>query len=421
MNFSKKILSNGVRLISIPMPASPTVTVMVLVEAGSKYETKDRNGISHFLEHFVFKGTTRRPKTADISRELDSLGAQYNAFTSQEFTGYYAKAHKDKTEKILDIVADMYLDPTLPEIELEKEKGVVIQEIKMYEDEPSRNVQDLFMELMYGDQPTGRNIAGTEETVKSFSREDLLLYRSELYVGEATTIIVSGGFDEAVVDHVEKIFSVLPKPKKFEKPKVIESQVSPKILIKEKETDQTHLVLGVRAFSVFDPQAPILRVLCAVLGAGMSSRLFTKLRDELGLCYYVSASPDLYTDHGIFQVSVGADTKKVPETIKAVMEELKRLKSELVSEEELRKTKDFLVGNLYLSLESSDELAQFIGMQEVLRKPIKLAEQVSKEIEMVTPEQIKALAQKLFIDQSLNLAIIGPFKDNSPFLDVLKF
>ncbi|MDO8664105.1 MAG: pitrilysin family protein, partial [Candidatus Liptonbacteria bacterium] len=160
MNFSKKVLPNGARLISIPMPASPTVTVMILVEAGSKYETKKLNGISHFLEHFVFKGTERRPKTSDLSRELDALGAQYNAFTSQEFTGYYAKAHKDKAEKILDIVSDMYLNPTLPEAELEREKGVIIQEIHMYEDEPMKHVQDIFMELLYADQPVGWNIAG---------------------------------------------------------------------------------------------------------------------------------------------------------------------------------------------------------------------------------------------------------------------
>ncbi len=403
------------------MPASPTTTVMVLVEAGSKYETAKTNGLSHFLEHFVFKGTARRPKPADLSRELDSLGAQYNAFTGQEFTGYYAKAHKDKTEKILDIVSDMYLNPTLPESELEKEKGVIIQEIHMYEDEPMRNVQDLFMELLHGDQPAGWNIAGTPSTVASFTREDIVKYRANHYVPEATTVVISGGFDEKTLFQLENIFKNIRATPKSEKVPVKESQNAPAILLKHKETDQTHVVLGVRAFGIFDPRARVLRVLSVVLGGGMSSRLFVRLRDELGLCYYVSASPDLYTDHGAFQVAVGADTTKVSAAIEAVLVELKKLVIELVPEGELRKAKDFLIGNLYLGLESSDELAQFYGMQEIVRKPIKSAEQVVTEIEAVTALDIQNVSRDLFKDTGLNLAIIGPFKDDKQFLSILKF
>ncbi len=419
MEYKKKILPNGVRLISILMPESPTTTVMVLVEAGSKYETKQVNGISHFLEHFVFKGTSKRPKPVDLSRELDALGAQYNAFTSQEFTGYYAKAHKDKTEKILDIVSDMYLDPILPEAELEKEKGVVIQEIQMYKDEPARHVQDLFMELLYGDQPAGWGIAGTPETVASFSRSDLAEYRRTHYVGEATTVIISGKFDVTFLSKIETLFQKLSDAKKSEKVSVTESQKTPAILVSHKETDQTHVVLGVRAFSALDPRAPTLKVLCSVLGGGMSSRLFVKLRDELGLCYYVSASPDLYTDHGTFQVAVGADTKKVSLAIRAVMEELKKMATDPVPETELRKVKDFLIGNLYLSLESSDELAQFYGIQEILRKPLKNEEQIAEEIEKITSEDVKRLAEQIFITQNLNCALIGPYKDKEEFLPLL--
>lgn len=421
MNFSKKVLPNGARLISIQMPESPTTTVMILVEAGSKYETKEINGLSHFLEHFVFKGTARRPKPVDLSRELDSLGAQYNAFTSQEFTGYYAKAHKDKTEKILDIISDMYLNPILPVAELEKEKGVIIQEIHMYEDEPARHVQDLFLELLYADQPAGWNIAGATETVAKFTRDSLVDYHRSHYVGEATTIVISGGFQTKVLSQIEKLFQKLSDAKKPEKEPVTDLQEAPRVLVRHKETDQTHVVLGVRTFDIFDPRAPVLKVLSAILGSGMSSRLFVKLRDELGLCYYVSASADLYTDHGLFQVSVGADTKKVSAAIEAMLSEMRRLADEPPPLSELCKTKDFLIGNLYLGLESSDELAQFYGVQEILRKPIKNPEAMVKEIEAVTAEDVKNLARQIFKNDILNLALIGPFKDEKQFQSILKF
>jgi len=419
MNFNKKFLPNGLRLITIPMPESPTATAMILVEAGSKYETKKLSGISHFLEHFVFKGTARRPETSDLSRELDSLGAQYNAFTSQEFTGYFAKAHRDKAEKILDIVSDMYLNPLLPEAELEKEKGVIIQEIHMYEDEPMRHVQDLFLELLYEGQPAGWNIAGTPESVARFTRKEVADYREKHYVAEATTVIMAGGFNNALISNIENIFKGLSDAKKPEKAKVEEAQKTPKVLLKHKETDQTHIVLGVRTFNTFSPQAPALKVLSAILGGGMSSRLFQKLRDELGLCYYVSAMPDLYTDHGLFQVAAGVDTKKAYLAIEVVLEELRRLVLEPPPPAELRKAKDHLSGNLYLGLESSDELAQFFGSQEVLRKPLKSPEQIVQEIEAVTALDVKNLARQIFHAPSLNLALIGPFKNQKLFLPLL--
>ena len=422
MNYQKKILQNGVRFITIPMPASPTATIMVLVEAGSKYETKKVNGVSHFLEHFLFKGTARRPKPSDISRELDALGAQYNAFTSQESTGYFAKAHKDKIEKITDIVADMYLNPSLPAGELEKEKGVIIQEINMYEDEPMRHVQDVFMELLYGDAPAGWNVAGTKESVAGLTVGNIAEYRRMHYVAEATTVVVSGAFDEAAMEkYVRKVFENIPATKKPEKAAVVEEQKSPAILIAKKETDQAHLVLGVRAFGVFDSRVPALRLLATILGGGMSSRLFVKLREELGLCYYVSASPDFYTDHGVFQIAAGVDTARVSAAMEAIMTELRRLAAETVPAAEIRKAKDFLIGNLYLSLESSDELASFYGGQEVLRQTIKTPETVADEIEAISSADILDLARRIFISEKLNLALIGPFDDKKTFEHILKF
>jgi len=421
MKFHKKIFPNGVRYIAVPMSESPTATVMVLVEAGSKYETKKINGVSHFLEHFLFKGTTKRPKPADISRELDCLGAQYNAFTGQESTAYFAKARKDKADKIVEIISDMYLNPKLPADEISKERGVIIQEINMYEDEPMRHAQDLFLELLYGDQPAGWNIAGTKKSVAGLNREHLADYRKKHYVAEATTVVVSGSFDETKMEKsIGKIFGKMSEAKKPGKVSVTEAQKAPAILVKHKETDQTHLVIGARAFDTFSPQVPCLKLLGVILGGGMSSRLFQKLRDELGLCYYVSASSDLYTDHGVFTVSAGVATEKVSSAITAILEELRGLADSPPPASELRKAKDFLIGNFYLSLESSDELAQFVGLQEVLRKPLKTPEQIAEEIEKVTALEIQNLARQIFTPQNLNLALIGPFKDDKQFLPLLR-
>ena len=422
MTYNKTILKNGTRFITVPMPASPTVTVMVWAEAGSKYETKKLNGVSHFLEHFLFKGTVNRPKPSQISRELDALGAQYNAFTGQESTAYFAKAHKDKALKILDIVSDMYLNPALPKSELPKEKGVVIQEINMYEDEPMRHVQDVFMKLLYGDQPVGWNIAGTKETVAGLTRENIADYLKKHYVSEATTVVVAGAFDQKEMEkRVQDIFGKIPQAKKPDKLAVTEGQKAPAVLLEHKKTDQAHLVLGVRAFNAFDKRLPILRVLNSVLGGGMSSRLFVKLRDELGLCYYVNSSPDLYTDHGVFQVSAGVDTAKVEKAIEAIMNELREFLKTPVMEEELRKAKDFLIGNLYLSLESSDELAQFVGSQEIIRKPLETPEKIAEDIEKVTSADVVDLARQIFKTETLNLSIVGPFKDKKVFLPLLRF
>jgi predicted Zn-dependent peptidase len=422
MKFYKKVLKNGLRVVTIPMKDNPTATVLVLVEAGSKYETKKVNGISHFLEHMCFKGTTKRPKAIDISKELDNLGSQYNAFTAQEYTGYYAKADAKHFSKIFDVVSDIYLNSTFPETEMEKEKGVIIEEINMYEDLPNRHVQDLMMELLYGDQPAGWNIAGEKKNILKMKRDDFVTYKKAHYLPEATVLVVAGSVTEKqVMKEVNKIFGKVSRGKKAGKLKVKEAQARPEALVKFKETDQTHFVLGVRSFGLFSKKNAILSVLGCVLGGGMSSRLFQKLREEMGVGYYVRAYNDAYTDHGFFQVSAGVDNKRIEEVIRAVLSECGKLKKEKVSEEELNKVKEYLIGNMKLSLESSDDIANFYGGQELLKRELKNAEEKAKEIRKVTANQIQALANEIFKNNKLNLALIGPFKDKSNFLKILKF
>ncbi len=422
MKFSKKVLHNGLRVITVPMKDNPTVTVLVLVEAGSKYEEKKVNGISHFLEHMCFKGTTKRPKAVDISKELDALGSQYNAFTAQEYTGYYAKSDARHFRQILDIVSDIYLNSTFPAAEMEKEKGVIIEEINMYEDMPTRHVQDLMMKLLYGDQPAGWNIAGEKKNILNMKRDDFIFYKNAHYLPESTVLVVAGQITEQeVMSEVNKIFGKISRGKKGSKLKVKEKQIKPQTLVSFKKTDQTHFVLGVRTYGLFNKKNAVLSVLGGILGGGMSSRLFVKLREEMGVGYYVRAYNDSYTDHGFLQISAGVDNKRIEEVIYAVLAECRKLKNEKASVEELNKVKECLIGNMKLSLESTDDIANFHGGQELLKREIKGAQEKAKEIRKVTANQIQALAKNIFKSAKLNLALIGPFKEKAKFLKILKF
>lgn len=424
MNFKKQTLKNGLRIITVPMKDTPTATVLVLVEAGSKYETKDINGLSHFLEHMCFKGTVNRPKASDISHELDSLGAQYNAFTSQEFTGYYAKAQAKKLPQLINIIADMYVNPIFDEKEIEKEKGVIIEEINMYEDMPQRHVHEIFSYLLYGDQPAGWDIAGPRENIRAMTRDHFVQYRDKHYVSKGTIVVVAGKIDEKKVRKlVMDAFSKISTTKKHDKVAVKEKQTEPAIAIKEKKTDQMHLVLGVRSYDVNDKRLPALRVLATALGGGMSSRLFYRMRDQMGVCYYVRAGSDEYTDHGVFSISAGVDKNRLVESVQAILEECRKFINEPLLDAELRKTKDYITGNLYLGLESSDSIAEYAGMQEVMRREVKKPVDAAAKIEKVTAKEVQKIAQDLFQDKHLNFAVIGDVKeeDKKKVKEILTF
>ncbi|MGB8815817.1 MAG: pitrilysin family protein [Minisyncoccia bacterium] len=422
MNYTKKVLSNGLRIVVVPMKENPTVTVLVLVEAGSKYEQKENNGISHFLEHMCFKGTQKRLTHKEISFELDELGAHYNAFTGQEYTGYFAKADNASFEKILDVVSDIYQNSTFSEKEMEKEKGVILEEINMYKDLPQRIVEEEFSKLLYGDVPAGWSIAGLKENILKMKRSDFVDYRKKHYVAEATTVVVAGNVEEKkAFDMVKKSFSKISVSKKYGKKGVKETQKKPQVGLYFKDTDQTHIILGVRSLDMYKDNISVARLLSGILGGGMSSRLFTKMREDLGICYYVHAGQDSSTDHGVFVVSAGVDTKRIGIAIKAIIEEFARLKEELVSKEELDKVKSMLIGNLKLSLESSDSIAEFYGFQEAFKKKIGNPEDRIKEIKAVTAEEIRKLANEIFVDKKLNLSIVGKFKDKTMFEKILKF
>jgi len=418
----KKItLSNGLRILTIPMNESLTTAVLVLVEAGSKYETKEINGLSHFLEHMCFKGTKKRPRSIDISSELDGIGAAYNAFTSMEYTGYFAKARPDNFDIILDVVSDIYLNQIFETKEIDKERGVIIEEINMYEDLPMRKVHELFTNLLYADQPAGWDIAGRKEVIKKLNREDFLKYRQEHYLSQSTLVVVAGKFnEEEAIEKTKQAFSEIKISKKTPKVKTVEYQEKPEVLLKHKETDQTHLVLGVRAFNVFDERKYALEILADILGGGLSSRLFQRIREEMGAAYYVSADADLYTDHGYLAVSAGVSNNKINQVIEVILEEFKKIVARPIENKELQRVKEHLIGYLVVGLETSDQLAGFYGGQEIITRKIIAPKDAIKKIQAVKSEEISGVASEIFQNQKLNLAIIGPFKEKEGLEKILK-
>jgi len=416
-----KKLKNGTKVLLAPMSEQRTATVLVLVETGSKYESKEKNGISHFLEHMCFKGTTNRPNQLVISRELDSMGAEYNAFTTHEYTGYYVKVAAHGLPVALDLISDIYCNSLFKEEDIEQEKSAIVGEIDMYEDIPMRKVSDLFMSLVYGDQPAGWEISGPKSLVTTFTRADFLAYRAMHYVPSATTVVVAGKFDSRSVQSlIEKQFADIKKGKKFGKVKVDDTQSVPGVMLKDKESDQTHLILGVRSYPLKHKDYPVLMMIASVLGGGMSSRLFQRVRTEMGLGYYVRAANNSFTDHGVFMASAGVVNERAGEAIEAVIAEFKRLKNEAVSATELKKVKDMISGMLMLGLESSDEIAEFYGLQEVLRRKLSTPEELLMRMNKVTAKDIMRVARDIFITEKLNLALIGPWKDDKNFKKILK-
>ena len=422
MNFKKTTLSNGLRIIIVPVKNNPAVTVLVMVETGSNYETKTENGLSHFLEHMCFKGTTKRPKVTDIAKELDGLGAQNNAFTSNEFTGYYAKAAKKYFSKLLEIVSDLYLNPTLPVDDVEKERGVILEEISMYEDLPQRKVGYVLAELMYGDVPAGRSTLGSRENIKKFRRQDFVDYRNKHYVASKTIVIAAGDVSEqAVLKEVKKNFKDISTDKKISKLPVKETQKTPGLLVHRKKTDQTHMIMAFRAYRARDKRIPAVTLLAEILGQGMSSRLFSKLRDEMGACYYVRAEHYEGTDHGVFAISVGVNVSRIEEVVKVLLAECDKLSRIPVSDEELQKAKEHHVGHLYLGLETTDSIAGFYVDQEITIGKLKTPQEFEDAIRKVTAKDIMEVAKDIFRNDKLNLAVVGNVVDQRAIKRALSF
>ena len=419
----KVTFPSGLEALLVPLKETRTVTVLILVRAGSEYEKKEINGISHFLEHMCFKGTIKRPTSKEISSLMDSLGANFNAFTSQEHTGYYVKVDNRHLDVALDLISDIYQNSLFKEEEIEKEKGVIIEEMNLDEDTPTSQIYDVLLKLLYDDQPAGWRVLGEKEIIKKIKRQNFLDYTKNNYTADKTLVVVSGHFNEEIVEkYLKDLFKDINQNKGIPEQKVKENQKEPAVLIKTKKTDQTHLVLGARAFSKFDERRYALSLLSVILGQGMSSRLFQKIREEMGAAYYVYSLADLNCDHGFFGVATGVALSKTQEAIKVIMEAFKKIANEAPSEAEVKKAKDYLKGKQALGLESSDEFAFFYGLQYLYYKKTFSLDELYKKIDTITPQMIMNLAKELFQPKNLNLAILGPYqrkKDEAKFKKLL--
>ena len=419
--FKKTTLSNGLRIITVPQKGTQAVTVLVLVGTGSKYEKKEINGISHFIEHLFFKGTKKRPSPLAVVEPLDKIGGIYNAFTSEDYTGYFTKVAASYFDLALDWVSDIYLNSLLPEKEIKKERRVIIEEINMHCDHPMSYVGILWSKLLYGDQPAGWDVAGTKESVMKISRQNLISYMKNQYVAQNTIICAAGKINSSVtINKVKKYFSKINTTKPLKKSKVVERQTIPECLLHLRKTDQTHLCLGVRGYNLFHPQRFAQELLGIILGGMMSSRLFMEVRGKLGIAYYITTSVDSDPDTGYLVTQAGVDNEKIEKAISVILKEYKKVTQRKVPKDELKKAKDCIKGKTTLLLESSDAQASFYAGQELLEKKILTPEEIFAKIDKVTAEDILKVAKDIFQPKKLNLALIGPFKDKAKFQKLLK-
>jgi len=410
--FHLKTFPNGLRLLIVPSKESLSFQITVLVNTGADFETKSINGISHFLEHMCFKGTTKRPSNLDIAKELDSIGGSYNAFTGKESMGYHARVAKEYKELAIDIVSDIYLNAQFPESEIQKEKGVIIEEINTYHDNPQLYIWDLWDKLLYGDQPAGWSIAGLKENIQKMQRSDFLEYHRHQYRSRSTLVVVSGNFSQnAVIRLVKNYFRDIAKGSTNSKKRTKESQKTPQVFLEYRPTDQTHLILGVRGINLFDKRRYALEVLNSVFDGGMSARLWQLVREKLGAAYYINSNIEHKTDVGYWVVSGGIDSNRLEVIIKAVINELEKFKTELIGKEEIKKAKDYIAGHLALGLENIHNVASQYGYQLLSKKEIETPQQYLKKLKEVTANDVRKVSRDLLKLQNLNLALIGPHKN----------
>lgn len=414
-------LKNGLRLVTIPMPQVESVSVMVGVAAGSRHETKGVNGLFHFIEHMAFKGTKKRPTAFGISLAIDGIGGQFNAFTSKDFTGYWVKLASKHQELAFDILSDMLSNSLFKPKEIEREKGVIIEEINMREDTPQIRVIEAFVRLLYGDNPMGWDIIGEKENIRGIKRGDFLNYINRLYFSKNMAIAVAGKINEdKVIKLARKYFSGLKKSGKKRTKSIKLSQKKLRTKVVYKKTEQAHFCLGVPGYWYSHPDRFVKAVLSTILGQGASSRLFIEIREKRGLAYYVKSEPDFFTDSGFLVVRAGVTLERVEEAIRVVLNEFQKLTEKKIVSKELKKAKEFLKGRMILALEDSQNVASRYSGQILLEKKIRTPKKAMELFDKVTPDDIQRVAKDIFQPKNLNLAIIGPYKDKSRFKRLLK-
>lgn len=408
MKYKKTILENGLSVISTPNEGKST-SVLILVGTGSMNENEENNGISHFLEHMCFKGTEKKTGK-EIMRFLDSLGAETNAFTSFEYTGYYVKSIHKHWKKTLAVVADIFNNSIFPESEIETEKGVVCGEIAMYQDQPTSVVSDVFRELAYPNQMAGKTILGPAKNIRAMRREDFLEYKKEHYVPSNTTVVVSGDIKHKnVLDEVKKYFSHLEN-KKLKKRVKAKSEKGSRIIVKNRETEQSHVRIGYHAVANNHKDIYTAKLLSVILGGGMSSRLFERIREDLGMGYYVGARMNAHQDVGFFEILAGVDSDRIEEYLREIKYQIKKIRDEEIPQKEINRARDYLLGNAEMGLEASDDIAYFLAKQDIFGD-IQTFSAIKKQYKNISASDLKRFARKIFKDENLFVAILGNHKE----------
>ncbi|MEI6046581.1 MAG: pitrilysin family protein [Chloroflexota bacterium] len=424
MGYEKTTLANGMRVISNSMPHTQSVSTILYYGVGSRYEEDRVAGISHFIEHMVFKGTSKRPTAKEISEAIEGVGGVLNASTGRETTNYWAKVAKQHFPLAFDVLSDMLLNPKFDPNEVEKERKVIIEELHATLDSPPELVNELINHVIWDKQPVGRDIGGNDETVGGISREDLLDFMKKFYLPSDMVISVAGNLThDNLVRQVEETLGQLPTG---ERPLPLPTQhidsTEPRLQIHFKETEQANLCLAVPGLNYADPKRYILAMLDTIMGSGMSSRLFQQIREEQGLAYTVESYANQLSDTGAWIVYSGVDPERIDQTITAIIGELDKIRQERVPETELTKAKEFNKGRMLLSLENTQAVASWAGGQELLLNRILTVEEVVEQIEAVTTEQILEMAQELFQVEKLRLAVVGPYENQDDhFRALLKF
>lgn len=421
MDIQRTQLENGVRVVTSRMDHVRSASLIFHVAAGARHENDNHAGVSHFLEHMMFKGTECRPDPVTITREIEEVGGVLNAGTARENTNYWVKVPSDHLETAFDVLADALTNSTFPNDELEKERWVIFEEIHGIYDTPDDYIHDVIDDLVWDGQAVGRPIIGTQQTVEALSRDDLIAYMQGNYL--PNRLVISAAGDVAhnhIVELAEKAFGHLTRrePKPLVPAEI--RQGAPKLKVLERSTEEAHFCLGMPGIAYMDERRQVQDTLDAVLSSGMSSRLFQEIREVRGLAYAVFSYFRGYTDIGQGVVYAGTDPHKVDETITAVIDELWKLRDETVPADELARTKELRKGRISMGLEDSRAVAGWIGSQELLFEEILTPDQVIAEIEQVTSDEVQELARELLRPERLSLAVIGPFDDESRFKRLLE-
>ncbi len=418
--YERTTLSNGLRVLTAPLDHAQSVACYIMLASGSRYENESNRGIAHFAEHMFFKGTERRPTARDLSMEVDKIGGEFNAFTSKEYTGYYIRCAGEQRDTALDVLVDMLRNSKFDAGELEREKGVILEEMNMYFDTPRDYVGSVYEELVFGSNPLGWETLGTRETVTGATRETFLDYLDHWYTPPRMVVGVAGAVGNDLVPTLEGLLGDMSgNGKDRPAPAEVAHSDKPRVRIHRKESDQAAVCVGVPSYALDHPDRYALQLLGTVLGTGMSSRLFLEVREKRGLAYYVYAYNSSYTDAGTLFAQGGVDLKRAEEAVKVIADEFGKLADEPVGSEELEKARSLAKGRFVLQTESPNGLILFGLRREVLEGSAVEPEKLLAGLDAVTAEDVQRVAQDIIGGQGLNCALIGPFDDASKFEDIL--